>query len=93
MTEIMLKNIFLMKKEVQCRKEMAYPPSARLATGRLLVSNARIQLKIVGGSDVGISVLFREVFSHPYISFFHLLVNGFCVLIMIFNFKIFSLIF
>ena len=22
---------------------------------------------------------FREVFSHPYISFFHLLVNGFCV--------------
>ena len=26
-----------------------------------------------------VSVLFREVFSHPYISFFHLLVNGFCV--------------
>ena len=25
-------------------------------------------------------VLFREVFSHPYISFFHLLVNGFSVL-------------
>ena len=24
-------------------------------------------------------VLFREVFSHPYISFFHLLVNGFSV--------------
>ena len=26
-----------------------------------------------------ISVLFREMFSHPYISFFHILVNGFCV--------------
>ena len=26
------------------------------------------------------SVLFREVFSHPYISFFHLLVSGFCVM-------------
>ena len=35
------------------------------------------------GSDVGItipvSVLFRESFSHPYISFFHLLINGFSV--------------
>ena len=26
-----------------------------------------------------VPVLFREVFSHPYISFFHLLVNGFSV--------------
>ena len=26
-----------------------------------------------------VSVLFREAFSHPYISFFHLLVNGFSV--------------
>ena len=26
-----------------------------------------------------VSVLFREAFSHPYISFFHLVVNGFCV--------------
>ena len=25
------------------------------------------------------SLVFREVFSHPYISLFHLLVNGFCV--------------
>ena len=24
-----------------------------------------------------VAVLFREAFSHPYISFFHLLVNGF----------------
>ena len=30
-----------------------------------------------------VSVLFREVFSHPYISFFHLLVNGFSVIIII----------
>ena len=26
------------------------------------------------------AVLFREVFSHPYISLFHLLVNGFSVI-------------
>ena len=26
------------------------------------------------------SVLFREAFSHPYISIFHLRVNGFCVI-------------
>ena len=30
-----------------------------------------------------VSVLFREAFSHPYISLFHLLVNGFSVLIII----------
>ena len=30
-------------------------------------------------STIFVSVLFREVFSYPYISFFHLLVNGFCV--------------
>ena len=27
-----------------------------------------------------VSVLFREAISHPYISFFHLLVNGFSVI-------------
>ena len=27
-----------------------------------------------------ISVLFREVFSHPYVSFFHLLVNSFSII-------------
>ena len=27
-----------------------------------------------------VPVLFREVFSHPYFSFFHLLVNGFSVI-------------
>ena len=33
-----------------------------------------------------VSVRFREAISHPYISFFHLLVNGFSVIIMIINF-------
>ena len=32
-------------------------------------------LQVVESSSL-VSVLFREVFSHPYISFFHLLVNG-----------------
>ena len=34
--------------------------------------------QIVESSSL-VSVLFQEVFSHPYISFFHLLVNGFSV--------------
>ena len=34
--------------------------------------------QIVESSSV-VSVLFREAISHPYISFFHLLVNGFSV--------------
>ena len=32
---------------------------------------------------IPVSVLFIEVFSYPYISFFHLLVKGFCVIISI----------
>ena len=36
-----------------------------------------------------VPVLFREVFRHPYISFFHLLVNGFSVIIIIINITIF----
>ena len=43
---------------------------------------------IVDSSSL-VSVLFREAFSHPYISFFHSLVNGFSVTSSI-NFKIFS---
>ena len=35
-------------------------------------------LQIVESSSL-VSILFREVISHPYISFFHLLVNGFSV--------------
>ena len=30
-----------------------------------------------------VSVLFREAFDHPYISFYHLLVNGFSIIIII----------
>ena len=35
-------------------------------------------MQVVQSSSL-VSVLFREAFSHPYISFFHLLVNGFSV--------------
>ena len=35
-------------------------------------------LHIVNSSSL-VSILFREALSHPYISFFHLLVNGFSV--------------
>ena len=39
-----------------------------------------------------VSVLLREAISHPYISFFHLLVNGDSVIIIIINFfrRVFS---
>ena len=37
------------------------------------------RLQVVESSFLA-SVLFREAFSHPYISFFHLLVNGFSVI-------------
>ena len=36
-------------------------------------------LQVVESSSL-VSVLFREAFSNPYISFFHLLVNGFSVI-------------
>ena len=36
-------------------------------------------LQVVESSSL-VSVLFREEFNHPYISFFHLLVNGFSVI-------------
>ena len=45
--------------------------------------------QIVESSSL-VSVLFREAISHPYISFFYLLVNGFSVILIIINFKIFS---
>ena len=35
--------------------------------------------RVIESSSV-VPVLFREVFSHPYISFFHLLVNSFSVI-------------
>ena len=36
-------------------------------------------LQIIESSFL-VSILFREVFSHPYISFFHLLVNAYCAI-------------
>ena len=42
-----------------------------------------IGLQVVKSSSL-VSVLFREVFSHPYIFFFHLLVNGFSIMKLIF---------
>ena len=39
-------------------------------------------LQVVESSSL-VSVLFREAFSHSYISFFHLLVNGFLLLVSI----------
>ena len=36
-------------------------------------------LQVVESSSL-VSILFREAFSHPYTSFFHLLVNGFSVI-------------
>ena len=38
-------------------------------------------LQLVESSSL-VSLLFREAFSHPYISFFYLLVNGFSVIIL-----------
>ena len=40
--------------------------------------------QIVESSSL-VSVLFREAISHPYISFFHLLVNGFSVIILTYD--------
>ena len=57
----------------------------QIPTGRDVASGADRHLDItfiwmeVVEISYLVSVLFREVFSHPYISFFHLLVNGFCV--------------
>ena len=47
-------------------------------------------LHIVDSSFL-VSVLFREALSHHYFCFFHLLVNGFSVIIIILLIKIFSI--
>ena len=47
-----------------------------ILTKQKFISDCRY--RVIESSSL-VSVLFREVFSHPYISFFHLLVNGFCV--------------
>ena len=43
-------------------------------------------LQVVESSSL-VSVLFREAYSHPYISFFHLLVNGFSVIYILIQVK------
>ena len=45
-------------------------------TEQKFISDCRY--RVIKSSSL-VPVLFREVFSHPYISFFHLLVNGFSV--------------
>ena len=49
---------------------------AGILTEQKLISDCRY--RVIESSSL-VPVLFREVFSHPYISFFHLLVNGFSV--------------
>ena len=46
----------------------------RHLTEQKFISDCRY--RVIESSSL-VPVLFREVFSHPYISFFHLLVNGF----------------
>ena len=47
-----------------------------ILTEQKFISDCRY--RVIKSSSL-VPVLFREVFSHPYISFFHLLVNGFSV--------------
>ena len=49
-------------------------------TEQKFISDCRY--RVIESSSL-VPVLYREVFSHPYISFFHLLVNGFSVIIII----------
>ena len=47
-----------------------------ILTEQIFISDCRY--RVIESSSIA-SVLFREVFSHPYTSPFHLLVSGFCV--------------
>ena len=49
-----------------------------ILTEQKFISDCRY--RVIESSSL-VPVLFREVFSHPYISFFHLLVNGFLLYI------------
>ena len=51
-----------------------------ILTEQKLISDCRY--RVIESSSL-VPVLFREVFSHPYMSLFHLLVNGFSVIIII----------
>ena len=49
-----------------------------ILTEQKFISDCRY--RVIKSSSL-VPVLFREVFSHPYIPFFHLLVNGFSVIL------------
>ena len=51
-----------------------------ILTEQKLISDCRY--RVIESSSL-VPVLFREVFSHPYISFFHLLVNVFLLLVSV----------
>ena len=57
-----------------------YQALTGILTEQKLISDCRY--RVIESSSL-VPVLFREVFSHPYISFFHLLVNVFSVIIII----------
>ena len=50
-----------------------------ILTEQKFISDCRY--RVIESSSL-VPVLFREVFSHPYISLFHLLVNGFSVIVI-----------
>ena len=54
-----------------------YTVNTGILTEQKLISDCRY--RVIESSSL-VPVLFGEVFSHPYISFFHLLVNGFSVI-------------
>ena len=63
---------------VQCSTERLVEGWIQLPSGADRHLDITFGLQVVEGSSL-VSVLFREAFSHPNISFFHLLVNGFSV--------------
>ena len=56
-----------------------------ILTEQKFISDCRY--RVIESSSL-VPVLFREVFSHPYISLFHLLVNGFSVTCVIIHLSI-----
>ena len=57
---------------------MKHQALTSILTEQKLISDCRY--RVIESSSL-VPVLFRVVFSHPYISFFHLLANGFSVMV------------
>ena len=74
-------------KSTETRDELSTTLYPQSKINFLLIKSITFGLQVCSSSLV--SILFREAFNHPYISFFHLLVNVFFVMIIKFNFKIF----